>query len=328
MEALKAVDVAPSVAYATRKTGRIVTENNITKIPDTELAEWDAAIDDYYEKFERGENPFEGNSPFSREMLEVWSDLLQDLYATICHLGRFLEKLPRRRIPSEDIFLQYYFVARSLDTLRSVYRIFMSRYSDDVLSLIRSLYENFLRILFLRHHPGKAPDFFAITGVQVGTHEFAKFKNGKPDRRIIIEKATGKKFEGHISNRQMASSSDFSIDVEFYDHFYPYLSNFSHLTLDPNLEYFSMDLGFRLHKKDNPFLALQFVSVVNALTLDELSLIVHANKLTKRDLRYMAMRLRNRLLELDTLSDRDDPWPPLLQLTLDRVKLVGTRGPS
>ena len=165
-----------------------------------------------------------------------------------------------------------------------------------------------------------------MSGIQAGTHEFTKFKNGKLNRRILIEKVTGNKFDGQISNRRMASASEFSIDVDLYDHFYPYLSNFAHLTLDPNLEYFSMDQGFRLHKKDNPFLALQFVSVVNALTLDELSLIDHATKLTKRDLRYMAIRLRNRILELDILSGGDDPCPLCFNLRLTGLSLLGPGG--
>jgi hypothetical protein len=45
----------PSVVYAMNKTGRIVTEANLEFLTDTELQEWNDAVNEYRQKIETGE---------------------------------------------------------------------------------------------------------------------------------------------------------------------------------------------------------------------------------------------------------------------------------
>jgi len=40
--------IRPELIYAYRKTGYIITEDNIDKIPKSGLAEWEAAIEEYF----------------------------------------------------------------------------------------------------------------------------------------------------------------------------------------------------------------------------------------------------------------------------------------
>ncbi|QNI30528.1 hypothetical protein H7849_15405 [Alloacidobacterium dinghuense] len=47
MNVAKEANIRPALIYAMKKTGRIVTEQNRKLLSPEELAEWDAAIDEY-----------------------------------------------------------------------------------------------------------------------------------------------------------------------------------------------------------------------------------------------------------------------------------------
>lgn len=49
VNAMKRAKINPALIYAYEKTGRLVTEENKKLIPDEDLEEWEAAIDEYYE---------------------------------------------------------------------------------------------------------------------------------------------------------------------------------------------------------------------------------------------------------------------------------------
>ncbi|MBZ5622971.1 MAG: hypothetical protein LAQ69_30190 [Acidobacteriia bacterium] len=48
-EAMAQAGIRPEIIYAHRKTGLIITEDNLDKIPKDALAEWEAAIAEYFE---------------------------------------------------------------------------------------------------------------------------------------------------------------------------------------------------------------------------------------------------------------------------------------
>ena len=47
LTALREAKVRPEFIYAYQKTHRLVTEDNAQHLTDEELAEWDAAVDEY-----------------------------------------------------------------------------------------------------------------------------------------------------------------------------------------------------------------------------------------------------------------------------------------
>lgn len=47
---LKEAGVRPEIIYAFEKTGRVVTETNIKNLSKAEIAEWEAAVDEYFDK--------------------------------------------------------------------------------------------------------------------------------------------------------------------------------------------------------------------------------------------------------------------------------------
>ena len=48
--AMKAAKTPPQIIYAYEKTGRLLTSDNLDKYPPEAIAEWEAAIDDYFDK--------------------------------------------------------------------------------------------------------------------------------------------------------------------------------------------------------------------------------------------------------------------------------------
>jgi hypothetical protein len=52
---MRRAGVAPELVYAFEKTGLLVTETNQDLIPEKDLEEWDAAIEEYFARRESGE---------------------------------------------------------------------------------------------------------------------------------------------------------------------------------------------------------------------------------------------------------------------------------
>ena len=57
VEAMKAAGLDPAIIYAYEKTGRLVTEDNQQLLSDADLAEWDAAIEEYEAKHRKKQKP-------------------------------------------------------------------------------------------------------------------------------------------------------------------------------------------------------------------------------------------------------------------------------
>ena len=55
IQAMEAAGLPPELAYAFKKTGLLVTEMNQHLIPEKDLEEWDAAIEEYFDRLEAGE---------------------------------------------------------------------------------------------------------------------------------------------------------------------------------------------------------------------------------------------------------------------------------
>ncbi|MBI2478818.1 MAG: SEC-C domain-containing protein, partial [Planctomycetia bacterium] len=47
VERMKELGIDPAIVYATEQTGRIVSEDNMHLLSDIELAEWEAAVEEY-----------------------------------------------------------------------------------------------------------------------------------------------------------------------------------------------------------------------------------------------------------------------------------------
>ncbi len=57
VDIMKRAGIPPALIYAHTRTGRIVTEQNKSKLPDVDIREWDEAIDEYHRRVAAGDTP-------------------------------------------------------------------------------------------------------------------------------------------------------------------------------------------------------------------------------------------------------------------------------
>jgi len=50
VETMKRAGTPPEMVYAFEKTGRLVTAENASQLSEEDLAEWDAAVEEYWAK--------------------------------------------------------------------------------------------------------------------------------------------------------------------------------------------------------------------------------------------------------------------------------------
>ena len=323
-KAMITAQIRPEIIYATEKTDRVVAKTNWDLLTDAEQEEWEDAVDEYFARVDAGETPEDilAQSPRSRgkklsqQEEQIRTAFLENIYATVCHAGAFLDKAPRGKKYDEKAFLQYYLTARTIDAVRTAYRIFDERYSDDVWTLLRLIYESYIRTAFLRLQPDAAKFFFALSGTQAGTHQYFRTEKGKIDYRRIVEIETGTTVR-NFTNREMAAAISV-LDAEIYENLYPFLSSYSHVNLDTDFQYFDLSHGFRVHKEDDPSTALEFANIILSFWLEEISQVALVAKRTKRDLRYMVDRIRK--FELFLMRNRPATMPPLVELLKQRLQ--------
>lgn len=321
--------VRPEILYANKRTGFIISESNHHMFNEEQKQAWEDAIDEY----EYNPDPELLDMPLGfASSPEEWLAFKEmkgffdnKLYASVLHLGSFINKLPKRRPLETDSFLVYYFATRTIHALRTFHRWSTQRYSDDIVCMTRGVYENWIRTLFLVHDPEHSNYFFALTGVQNGTHRYSTTKKGKVNRRIIVNNETGEETVGHVSNREMLEISGTELDVRIYDYIYPVLSQDTHYTLDKGFKYFSFDKGFQIHKDDledslDIIILTTFSILMYFATLRECK---HTIKIQRRDLKYISnelLTILDILINLEGLNFNQE-IKDLLLYKIDELRL-------
>src|SRR4030042_2128132 len=233
VQAMEKAGCDPAHIYAYLKTRRLIFQSTLKHATGAQIEEWKDAVDEYYVLKEEGI----GQTDFSLDLAALTNDLKNELKTCIYVFGFTLDmhiNLNRqdesnlKKITLDQEYINFC-ITKTIKTLRGI-RILLDNFlSDEALILCRSIYENFLHIVFIKKYPEKIDDLVkAKIGLQTGTHEYKKTSKGKLDKRIIVEKKTLKEFEGHISAHRMAEASSCHIDVELFDEMYRGLSDFTH----------------------------------------------------------------------------------------------------
>lgn len=234
LDAMLRAGTPPELMYAYRKTGRLLTKKASRLIPDKDVQEWHDAIAEYQKIKE--------STLREPALLVQLRSFVGELDSCMVMFGYFLENgiTPFKRAMhgrGHKFTVHEYFlfcITKCFSTLRSIDWMIDKDRGADAMPLIRSLYDCYLHLRFIHQHPEKFDDLvLAKLGLQAGTHSFAKNATGKPDRRIILDNATGQKYEGHISAYRMAEASSNPTDIVLFPYLYEYLSGFVH----PSIEY-------------------------------------------------------------------------------------------
>jgi hypothetical protein len=141
-------------------------------------------------------------------------------------LGYFLDREFRDLPPSRASRYFEFCLAKAFSTLRSVRTLLRKERGGDSLSLLRSLYESYLQVLFTRQVPEEAQELARATaGLKSGTHRYPHAGKNHEDRRQIIEVRTGK-VRAIRTNFTIAQQSAFPEDRDLFETLYPFLTEY------------------------------------------------------------------------------------------------------
>jgi len=238
---MKAAGTPASLVYAYRKTDRMVTKKSLNMLTAAERAEWDAAIDEYYDRIEDGED------------VDVFSDggglsdLLSDALRKNQMVGgsfisHHFNRYRRRKGANSDVESVVAFAATNfVRSLKSVHILIEQDVAFDAYHLARSMYENYLTVRYIYHRPRDSEVFFAQLGTLLGTHKLAESKNGAPISSEIIELEWGKRCK--VPSRWAMASTLGGVDQTLYQNLYRTLSSYAHSEIT-NIGHFLSDDGF------------------------------------------------------------------------------------
>jgi hypothetical protein len=223
LQTLERANVRPELIYAYLKTGRVVAEpKNLTTIESKEYAE---AIEEFFELKKRGAAVDDLINPKTPERV-LSSALLNVL--VIC--GYFVEEHINRNVLSSkkqarielELAVSFAFV-NFVKSLRSVSILLENGISYDANYLVRSLYENYLRIKFLYLNPAKTSQILGFDLADASGSSQHEKRSRKPP-----------------PFRNMAQAID---ELQFFDSFYGELSEISH-SQTATIRYFLSDDGY------------------------------------------------------------------------------------
>ena len=90
-------------------------------------------------------------------------------------------------------FVAFFYATKTLKSLQASDALFELKYGEDAMTLARSIFENYLQILFAVRDPANHSTWCEFRfGLKLGTHEYATNKNGTLDFSRIKETASGK----------------------------------------------------------------------------------------------------------------------------------------
>lgn len=325
VKAMHQAHIEPHIIYAYQKTrGLLLTHENKHLTSKADLKEWEDAIEEYFQL---------KKNPRAPDMTDILFESLYDEMdsCAIC-LGYALEygfNKKRQKIASSSEFFSVddyviLYATKSIKTFRSIKTLLDDEIGADGLLLARHLLEIYLSITYSLACPDMLRHLVdAPIGLKLGTHDFGKTSKGRTDSRKIIRKSDGKEYLGHISYYKMAESSPYVEDLELFDYFYHFLSEYTHPSVtgfqlvvanDGNLSALSNELQLEAF-----FYSICFVVMI----LDELRKLPTFTDVVKKDISTVTKRISKKAVMLIEELFRTEEAPVSFKTLSDRLRHVG-----
>ena len=288
--------VADDVAYASSKTGLILTEANKSRVTGKDLDDWREAIDEYH-------RPVAQESDEKRLAEGFLEHLMAEFSRCRVVMGMVTTKGDDVHIPADREFgLMHtlFCLTKSIRTMGAIESLTDEGFGEDALILIRSMFEAYLHVAYSLSCPDRAELLAqARVGLIAGTHRYLKSARGRTDFSRIEETASGRVLDVGIGFKAMAKASPFAGDIELYDTLYEFLSGYAH----PDISAFPTYVDGATSTYEHSSRALFFEARTMALLVGVLFLqtICDSGYLSeefKADIEYYLYRTRSFALEL------------------------------
>ena len=313
--------VPPEYIYAYQKTGLIVTSFNVELIPDSEIQEWNEAIEEF-KKAKATRLVSNEHDSYLRNL----ASLLEETDACT----EFLQLIVRSQGTALNIKCSeaggkyvvrdfvYFCITKVLKTFESIRCLLENSLGEDSLTLVRSAYESYLTIAFVIAHPSEINSFVAAE-IRKKAGEI-EFRRGKDGRRFRFDPVTQQEFSVY-GPAAMAKRSPFPEDKQIYHWFYEYLSEFSHPNI-MSIEAYLDGHNFTAFGKSKCLQAHFYAIFVISLVLDIAAKAPDLKRRLKADLIRFLKRIRPKLEEVfSNMADSKDASLP--QVFAKRAARIG-----
>ena len=291
-QAMEAAGINPTIAYACKKTGLLVSAQNIDKLTDLELKEWQDAI----AEFENGTTGVEANS-----VTPLIKNLKANIENIIFAYGLLLDRHANNVNHSNGSveFMIKFHITKSMKVLRSIYLMISSSMTDTAFALLRTMYESYIYVIYATSNPSDAEDMlYGTFGLDTGTHQYPLNPDGSiKTKKIAIEVESGREVKLSINNYRVIKSTKSKEEIEFYDMVYELLSKHVH----PNLSV--MDQCFDMHRFDH-FISIHeedgivYTNVIAVIMLEFIANNILSEDLLIRDVKYVVRNTRNLIADV------------------------------
>lgn len=219
----------PALVYAFKKTGRILLSTTTDLVPDSQIQEWREAIEEYQDALAEGRDLLLFEATPALVALESEAERLPYILGKlIADASDQVDNLPDTIELFKHTFALFA-LTRGAKSFRAIGRLIDGHLNEDALNVCRAVYESYLTIVYLLARP---EEWFQLVnakiGLEAGTHTFGTSKRGKPNRRVIVELATGREVRAEISTYEMAVASPHRADADLHGHLYSLLSAYTH----------------------------------------------------------------------------------------------------
>jgi hypothetical protein len=126
----------------------------------------------------------------------------------------------------------YYCATKSCKSLIAVKHLIHNKLSEDALIIIRSMYECYLSISYVKKNPETIDDFvFKKVALHSGRLKHPTSKKGRINFRIVEDLSTGELFSYGITIGTLALNGKYFIDAVLHRELYQYLNEHAHVNM-------------------------------------------------------------------------------------------------
>jgi len=313
--------------YATYKNEIMLNEINIDLVPDYELDNWKAALDEY--------NNFISNIPEgSVSYIEYINDLnikLSDLWKTylsdsLMLLNLFINDVKDdyfsiKNFEINDINDFLVFCARRVSkNVKALYETLNNNHYEVSMSIIRMLYEDLINInVYIKDREMFNKHIMPIILIDKGVYQKLVDDKGNVSNKTAINPKTNERINYSITLKDLSKKADYNYWL-LYDELFKDLSSYTHLNIGSKKSYFS---------NSDPLFEIDSCNVAGILGLFFVNQIIFEfSKLEKlsvfayRDLLYFSDKVKEELYNafLKMMSiDEEESENKLFEILLNCV---------
>ncbi len=320
METMRAVNISEEFIYAFFKTdGILPVEDNLDKITDGDLKEFEKYFDEYEEAMNSNLDnkinaiKYTSMSNFIMEttLAEV-DDSLSKCLTDFIHRHSGGKTITNFQMITEIDYCMFS-ALKTIKTLESVSVLKSEFVPESIYALGRSIFENYLYLCAINQEE----DFFEkkmYPKMDSDTFVFLKYPDGKTNYNRVINKNTGSVHNVKVRLSDLKKKLRDYRDKELYDVFYQTACQFVHVDILSAKSYFDC---YDPYDELNPSLvACVIIDTLTLLLLKEISRNKNVQRQFKIDCEFLTDNLSETLLKCLTLIHADKDRPNVIVDTL------------